>query len=258
MDWLPVITHLTAAAGGGGGPTPTPTEIEFVNDGQAMNTSAATALPVTAPAAVADGDHLVSFFGWLSTTVTGNSPATFAQLGADTSDGSNLTARLLHRAAAGEPASYAFGVSSAVKNAAWVGAYRNVDPDAPIYDWAIAALASTTSHVTPAVDVPDGGWLIYGAVTRDTPGGAGVVTWTSSGTSPAERYDAASNSGASDITMAVYDSGASLDAATNVTRTLTSSAALDNVVAFAVSLKPETPPPGAGGATTIPTPGIPV
>lgn len=248
----------TYPPGGGGGGTPPSTGIEFVDDGQAMNTSAATALPVPTPPGVLDGDHLVAFFGWLSTTVTGISPATFAPLGADTPDGSNLTARILHRTASGEPASYAFGVSSAVKAAGWVGAYRGVHPTEPIYDFAIVGLASTTSHVTPAVDVPAGGWLIYGAVSRDTPGGAGLVTWTSSGTAPAERYDAASNSGSADITMAVYDSGAALSAATNVTRTLTSSAALDNVVAFAIALKPATPPPGSGGATTIPTPGIPV
>ena len=251
-------TPGTYPPGGGGGPEPEPSEIEFVADGQAMNTSAATALPVTAPADVEDGDHLVAFFGWLSSVVTATAPAGFAQLGADTPDGTNLTARLLHREAASEPASYAFAVSSAVKAAAWVGAYRGVDPDAPIYDWAIAAGAGTTSHVTPAVDVPDGGWLIYGAVTRDTPGGGGVVTWTSSGSAPAERYDAASNAGSADITMAVFDSGAALSEATGVTRTLTSSAALDNVVAFAVALKPAVEPPGAGGATTIPTPGIPV
>lgn len=251
-------TPGTYPPGGDTGPDPTPTEIEFINDGQAMNPSAATALPVTAPADMANGDRLVSFFGWLSTTVTGNSPATFTQLGVDTSDGSNLTARILHRLAASEPASYAFGVSSAVKAAAWVGCYRNVHPTEPIYDFAIAALASTTSHVTPAVDVPAGGVLVYGAVTRDTPGGAGVVTWTSSGTAPQERYDAASNSGSADITMAVYDSGAPLDAAIGVTRTLTSSAALDNVVAFAIALNPAVPPPGASGETIVPTPGLPV
>lgn len=244
-------------AGGGGGEPPA-AEIEFVADGQNMNASAATALPITAPPGLLDGDHLVSFFGWLSSVVTATHPATFTQLGSDTPDGSNLTARLLHRAANAEPASYAFGVSSAVKNAGWVGCYRNVDPDAPIYDYAIAALASTTSHVTPAVDVPEGGWIVYGVVTRDTPGGAGVVTWTSSGTAPAERYDAASNAGSADITMAVYDSAGPLSAATGVTRTLTSSAALDNVVAFAVALKPSATPPGGGGATTVPTPGIPL
>lgn len=239
-------------------PDPEPSLIEFVADGQAMNTSAATSLPVTAPAGVADGDRLVSFFGWLSTTVTANSPAAFTQLGADTSDGSNLSARLLHRTAASEPASYAFGVSSAVKNAAWVGCYRNVHPTEPIYDFAIADGSSGTSHATPAVDVPAGGWIVYGAVTRHTPGGGGTVTWTSSGTSPQERYDAASNAGSADITMAVYDTGTALDAATGVTRTLTSSATVGNVATFAVALTPAVAPPGSGGETTVPTPGLPI
>lgn len=253
-------TPGTYPPGGGGPVDPEPAVIEFVADGQAMNTSAATALPVPAPADVEDGDRLVSWFGWLSTIVTASHPASFTQLGTDVSDGTNLTARILHREAASEPASYAFGVSSAVKGAGWVGAYRNVDPDAPIYDWAIAAGAGTTSHPTPAVDVPDGGWIVYGAVTRETPGGAGVTTWTSSGTAPAERYDAASNSGSADITMCVFDTGTALDAATGVTRTLTSSAAVDNVVTFAIALKPAEAPPGGGGGgpTTVPTPGIPL
>lgn len=253
-------TPGTYPPGGGGPGTPEPAEIEFVADGQAMNAAAATSLPVTAPAGVLDDDHLVAFFGWLSTTVVASSPAAFTQLGADEANGTNLSARLLHREAASEPASYAFGVSSAVKAAAWVGAYRNVDPDSPIHDWAVADSAAGTSHATPAVDVPDGGWLVYGVVTRHTPGGAGVVTWSSSGTAPAERYDAASNAGSADITIAVYDSGAALAEATGVTRTLTSSASVANAVVFAVSLKPGVAPPGGGGggATTVPTPGIPV
>jgi len=250
-------TFPPAGSGGGGGE---PAEIEFVNDGQNMNTSAATALPVDAPAGIEDGDRLVSFFAWLSTIVTATSPATFTQLNADEPDGTNLTARILHREAGGEPSSYAFGVSSAVKNAAWVGAYRNVDPVDPIYDSGIADGASATSHVTPAVDVPDGGWLVYGVVTRHSPGGAGTTTFSSSGTAPQERYEASSNSGSADISIAVYDSGAPLDAATGVTRTITSSRSVGNVVTFAIALKPAEAPPGGGGggATTVPTPGCPV
>lgn len=253
-------TPGTYPPGGGSGEDPDVADIEHVADAHNMNKSAATSLPVTALAGISDGDLLVSWFGWLSTIVTATSPASFVQDGADTSDGSNLTARVLHRTASGEPASYSFGVSSAVKASAWVGAYRNIDPDEPIYDSAIAAGSAGTSHTTPAVDVPAGGWIVYGAVTRHTPGGAGVVTWSSSGTDPQERYDDASNAGSADITMCVFDTGAALDAATGVTRTLTSSAAIDSVVTFAVALRPAEAPPGSGGSgtTTAPTPGIPI
>lgn len=244
-------------AGSGGGGTP-PAVIEFVADGQNINTAAATSLPVTAPAGVVDGDLLVGWFGWLSTTVTASQPAEFTVLGSQ-ADGSSLTGRILHRTAASEPASYAFAVSSAVKAAAWVGAYRGVDPAAPIYDWALTPGDEGTSHTTPAVDVPAGGWLVYGAVTRHTPGATGATTWTSSGTDPQERYEAASNAGSADITFVVYDTGVALDAAADVTRTLTSSQAEDALALFAVALKPDATPPGGGGEeTTTPTPGLPI
>lgn len=240
-------------------PDPPPTTaIEHVADAHAMNPSAATSLSVAAPAGLQAGDLLISWFGWLSTTVTPSSPAGFTNL-ADQADGTNLTARLSYRIAASEPATYAYGVSSAVKNAGWVGAYRGVHATAPIADWAVAPGDSGTAHVTPAVDVPAGGWIVYGVVTRHT-GGIGVATWTSSGTAPNERYDAASNSGSADITMAVYDSGVFAAAATNVTRTVTSSLTEATLALFAVALAPGSPPaPGpGGGTTTAPTPGVPV
>lgn len=241
-------------------PDPPADPIVFVADGENINTSAATALSVPAPSGVAAGDFLVSWFGWLSTVVTATAPETFTAVDADASDGTNLTGRALYRTAGTEPSSYAFGVSSAVKAAAWVGAYRGVHPETPIADWALAAGDEGTSHATPAVDVPAGGLLVYGAVTRHTPGGAGVVTWSSSGTDPAERYDAASNAGSADITFAVFDSGTTFASAdTGVTRTLTSSGTVDHVVVFALALAPASPPPGAGGGeTTEPTLGLPV
>src|SRR5690606_30390867 len=126
--------------------------------------------------------------------------------------------------------------------------YSGVDTTTPVYDSATAAAAAAgTSHTTPAVDVPEQGWLVYGTVTRHAPGAAGVSSWTSSDGGTL-RYQAASNAGSADITICVWDSGP-LSAALGVTRTLTFTLTEDRATLFAVALLPAAAPPASVGWT---------
>ncbi|MEU0078577.1 hypothetical protein ABZY58_11825 [Micromonospora tulbaghiae] len=149
-----------------------------------------------------------------------------------------------------EPATYHWDTNASPKTGAWVGAYRGVDPAAPVVAAQVVAGAAGTSQNTPPVTVPDGGWLVYGVATRHTPGAIGATTWSTSDTAT-ELAELATNSGSSDLTMAVWDAGP-LPAGT-YTRTLTSSQAEGNAVVFALALRPT-----AGSADTQPVLGLPL
>ena len=105
---------------------------------------------------------------------------------------------------------------------------------------------SGTTQTTPAVNVPEGGWLVYGVATRHTPAGIGLSTWSSSTAGETKLAELATNSGAADITMAVFDSGGPMPATTGATRTLTSSISEGTAVVFAVALRPSASAAGAG------------
>lgn len=233
--------------------------ITHISSAATMPASASASNTVTAPAGVVADDLLVALFGLLSSTVVVTDPSGFTAEG-EQANGTNLRARVLTRVAGAEPASYVWTLATALKTAAWIGAYAGVHPTTPIHDFALGAGSSSATFATPAVDVTDGGWLIYGVVTRHTPGALGVATWSTDGSGDAERWDSATNAGSADITAAVYDSGAAMDAASAVTRTLTSSLTEGVAVTFALSLTPAdapTPDPG-GGSSTEPRPGVPV
>ncbi|SBT63917.1 hypothetical protein GA0070622_0885 [Micromonospora sediminicola] len=230
--------------------------ISRVDDQENVPSGSATSNPLPALTGVADGDLLVHLFGLLSTSATVTEPVAGLTVRGDATSGTNLGGRIRTKTAASEPASYTWGISTAVKSAAWAGAYRGLDATAPVAAASMVAGTAGTTQTTPAVTVPEGGWLVYGVITRHAPGAAGVTTWSSSAGGDPKRADAATNAGSADITMAVWDSGGPLAAASGVTRTLTSSGSEGNAVVFAIALKPDstTPPPAA----SEPAPGIPI
>lgn len=212
--------------------------IEHVADAHTLNGTSTTSNTVDKPVGTIDGDALVAFFGMISQTPTITDPVALVpdQLGQQ-DDGSNLRTRGYAKVASGEPATYVWSLTSSIKNAAWLGAYRGVDPDDPVADWASAPGDAGTEHDSPEVTVPDGGWLITAVVTRHAPGGAGVATWTTDEGGDAERWDAASNAGSADITVAVWDSDGPLAAGTH-SRTLTSTETEDLIAVWSIALKP--------------------
>ncbi|WP_047893244.1 hypothetical protein [Micromonospora sp. RV43] len=229
--------------------------ISRVDDQEVMPAGAQPGCTVPGLTGVVDGDFVLHLFAMLSTTATVAEPVPGLTVRGDASSGSSLSARLRSRAAAAEPATYDWGLGTSVKNAAWAAAYRGVDPAAPVAAAQMVAGVAGATQTTPPVDVPNGGWLVYGVATRHTPGAAGVASWSSSAPSEARRANLATNAGSADITMAVFDSAGSLSAATGVTRTLTSSMSEQNAVVFAIVLRPAAAPiaPFAD-----PTPGLPV
>lgn len=216
--------------------------ITRINDAEAISTT--TTLSVAAPPGLAAGDLLVSLFGMLADAAGAAAiePAAWTPRG-DVSSGTNLSSRLRTKVAtASEPATYDWTLSRAVKNGGWVSAFRGVDTSNPVAAVQMVAGPAGTAQVTPAVDVPEGGWLIYGVLTRHAPGGVGSSQWSNGLETEPERAQVATNAGTEDITLAVYDSGGPMAAATGVTRTLTSSIAESNAVVFAIVLRPAPEP----------------
>jgi hypothetical protein len=180
-------------------------------------------------------------------------PVTGLTVRGDASSGSNLSGRLRSRIAASEPSSYAWTTTATPKQGAWAAAYRGLDAATPVSAASMVAGVSGTTQTTPAVDVPAGGWLVYGVATRHAPGAVGLSTWSSSASGEAKRAELATNAGSADITLAVWDSGGPLSATTGATRTLTSSISEGNAVVFAVALNPD-----AASTAAEPMPGVPI
>lgn len=238
-------------------PPPPPSGIGFVQAGTKLNATTSPNLEVPAPAGVTDGDYLLALMGWIGTTVTVTDPAGFPAvstlLGAQT-DGSNITSRTYRKVAGSEGPTYQWGLSSGRKAVGWVGAYRGVHPVTPLADWASAASLDGTAHTAPAVDVPEGGWLVTMVVSRHANTGA-PTTWSVTG-GDAKRWEAASNAaGSQDITVAVFDSGTPLPSGT-YSRTVTASQAQTEITVWSVVLAPADVAPPAASTDLIP--GVPL
>lgn len=229
--------------------------ISRVDDQGVMPSGAQAGCTVPGLGGVLNGDFVLHLFAMLNTTATVTEPAAGLTVRGDASSGSNLSARLRSRTAASEPATYDWLTNATPKQGAWAAAYRGVDPAAPVAAAQMVAGVAGTTQTTPPVDVPAGGWLVYGVATRHTPGAAGASAWSSSAASEARRMNLATNAGSADITMAVFDSAGSLSAATGVTRTLTSSMSEGNAVVFAIVLRSAAAPVAP---FVEPTPGLPV
>ncbi|MGC4886710.1 hypothetical protein [Micromonospora sp. DT227] len=229
--------------------------ISRVDDQEIMPPGAQSGCTVPGLSGVVDGDFVVHLFAMLHTSATVTEPVPGLATRGDASSGSNLSARLRSRRAASEPASYDWLTNATPKQGAWAGAYRGVDPTAPVAAAQMVAGVAGTVQTTPPVDVPAGGWLVYGVASRHIPGAAGIANWSSSTVGEARRASLATNAGSADLTMSVFDSAGSLSAATGLTRTLTSSMTEQNAVVFAIVLRP-----AAALATPFaePTPGMPV
>ncbi|QLQ38000.1 hypothetical protein [Micromonospora robiginosa] len=218
-----------------------------------MPTGAQSTVTVSGLTGVVNGDLVLHFFAQLNASATVTEPVSGLTVRGDATSGANLGGRIRSRVAASEPGSYVWTTSATPKLGAWVGAYRGLDVTTPVAAASMVAGVSGTSQTTPAVDVPAGGWLVYGVATRHAPGAAGASTWSSSASGEAERAELATNAGSADVTLAVWDSGGPLTAATGVTRTLTSSLSEGNAVVFAIALKPD-----AAAPAVEPAPGIPI
>lgn len=233
-------------------PPPVTGGISFVPPaGQTLNAASITSLSVAKPSGTVNGDFLVGFMGWIGSTVTTTDPA-LSLLGTQT-DTSNLTSKAYTRVAASEPSTYAWTLSSARKNAGWVGAYRGLHATTPLAGWASAASSTDgTVHTGPSVAVPAGGVLLTMVMSRHANTGT-PTTWSGSG-GDVKRWDAASNAaGGQDITVAVFES-APLAAGTYA-RTLTANQTQTEVTVWSVALAPA---PSAPAVSPDARPGVPI
>jgi hypothetical protein len=215
--------------------------ISFVQDAQTPPAGAVSSVTVSVPAGTNDDpddnpDVMIAMIELISTTAI-TAPAGWTLIGTRTG-GANSQIAAYYRVADNEPASYQWSWTGTFRASGWIGTYRGVDASNPIADSDSAQASTTTSIATPAVDVPEQGWLIAAVMERHAATGA-AASWTSSDPDDAERVDQGSNNGSGqDTSLAVYDSNGAL-AAGAYTRTLTASQTVGQLAAWAVALQPD-------------------
>jgi hypothetical protein len=201
--------------------------------GSVFNDSASTGIIVPVPAGTQDGDQLIAVIGAiLQTTIT--PPAGWTLIQAQDA-GANLRVWSYRRLASGEPANYTWTLASSTKNHGIMLGYTGVDSTSPVTATS-GTSSSGTSHASPAVTVPNEGWLITHVAARHVTTGA-ATTWTTSDGSDAERADHGSTAGSQDISGAVYDSARALSAG-SASRTLTSSQSESLIALQSIALTP--------------------
>jgi hypothetical protein len=207
-----------------------------------LNSVGTVSVTINRPTGTADGHRLYALISWLANTTTisgvpsGWSPVT---LSGNPNNNGQLMTSLYSKVASSEPASWTWTLSVSGRCWGWVGAYSGVHASTPLADYD-AGPGSGTSLLTPAVDVPPGGWLVTVAAGRWLAGASPVATtWTTNDGSDAERKDismavASVNNG----TGAVYDSNRPLLGTRQ--RTLTASQAMGQIVGWSLALNPAT------------------
>lgn len=203
----------------------------------ATNPTSATTLTGTWNVTPVNGDLLVAVVAAIvQTTIT---PPSGWTLLATQDSGSALRGWLYSRTAASEPGSNTWTIGSSSKCFLQCAAYSGANPGSLVS-------LSSTGTTTPAVTVPDQGWLVSAAAGRHATTGV-ASTWTVNDAQALELLDFGSSGGSQDIAGAVYDSNRALSSG-SYSRVLTSSQTETTSIAFAVAFGPTST--GGGGGTT--------
>ena len=143
-----------------------------------------------------------------------------------------------HTVVAGDPASWAFGLSQSVKVVGTIGAYSGVDTTTPIDVAATGTNVSGTAHVAPSV-ITTGVNRLGLTVTAAT-----AVTSMTPPAGSTERADQAGGAGAPTVTIERSDFPQAATGATGTKTTVTAAAAKSAVATLTLR-------PGSGGTTKV-------
>lgn len=192
----------------------------YVNKSSTVNSSSTTTTVVTTPAGTSGvGDQrAVAIVGCVGTgnTITDPSGATWTKLGEHSPTTSFKTAAYYRDITGSEAADYTWTWSVGGRNFGHIVLYSGCDRSAaPVFAVQTGTADSAGPHNSPSITVADGGWLITAVASRQSPGTAGAITWSSDDGSDAERYDVtATNTGTgAQLATAFYDSDRALSSA---------------------------------------------
>jgi hypothetical protein len=214
--------------------------IASVGHEHVLNSVGTVSVTINKPAGTADGNRLYALISWLANTTTisavpsGWSPVTIS--GNPNNNGQLMTS-LYSKVASSEPSSWTWTLSVSGRCWGWVGAYSGVHATIPLADYD-ANPGSGTSHITPAVDLPPGGWLVTLAAGRWLEDASpAATTWATSDGSDTERKDISTAvASVNNATAAVYDSERPLLGTGQ--RTLTPSQSMGQIVGWSLALNP--------------------
>ena len=191
---------LTSSVTVAGAPADSP--VAYVGSTSVAGSNATPSVPVPAGAVI--GDRLIYALSLNSTTrtFTGPSGPGWTQLD-DKIAGDMRTVFWTKAVAAGDPASVSVPLSGAAKYTATIAAYTGVASGTPTFSSAIDT-SNHTNRLTPAVDVPEGAWVVsYWSDKSSTTTG-----WTLPGTVTSRSSACGDSTGR--ICSAFADSGHSL------------------------------------------------
>lgn len=219
--------------------------ISSVGHEHVINSSGVTAVTINKPTGTADGHRLYALISWLAnTTSISGVPSGWSAvtLPGNPNNNGQLMTSLYSKVASSEPSSWTWTLSVSGRCWGWAGAYSGVDATTPLADYD-ANGGSGTSHATPAVDVPPGGWLVTLAAGRWLEDASpAATTWSTSDVSDTERKDISTAvASVNNATGAVYDSARPLLGSHQ--RTLTPSQSMGQIVGWSLALNPATAAP---------------
>lgn len=201
-----------------------------------------TSLSIAVPGSAQVGQLALLWMVSASADQPGSVPAGWSQIGSDVTIASGGTTkdpfvRLMYKVlAAGDiGANVVIPFSGQNKWSAVIAVYADVDTANPIHVSAFRReTVAGTTHTTPTPTVAEAGCLaVYGTSERGT-----VSTDFTAGTGMTERQQNLGAGGAGNGAASIADSAGSVATGALTARTWTHTASTDNVVTFAVALKP--------------------
>ena len=214
--------------------TSSPSPIAFRAGTANDNGTGSTSLTLTRPTGTQANDTLIAQVvaaGGTGTTIT--APSGWTLIATATNATNVRTATYRHLAVGGDPANWAWTLSTSKPAAGGIAAYTGVDTTNPIDVTATATASAATSHVAPTVTTTTWNGLhlaVHGLTTATTVTPAAGAT---------ERHDRAS-AGTTPVTAELADSPLTTPGATG-TRTATSPAAA-NSASQTITLRPASVP----------------
>lgn len=202
--------------------------------------SSGTTTVVPLPSGATTGDRMIAFVGSIGAAPTITPPAGWTLLAEQATTTVMRTAAYYRDPGGSEGSTYTWTWSSSGRTIGMISCFTGVDLTiAPVESINEITSAGAGPHSTTALTLNQDDWLVYGALSRESPGTATAITWTTSDGSDVEREEeTAANTGTSNQMGGVsYDSNRNL-AAGSTTRSVTANKSMEKTHVWAVRIRP--------------------
>lgn len=231
--------------------------ISYRNGTWAATSVSSFTCALSTPPGMFTGDRMIAIIASVagSPTITPPTEAAWTQIGTSVISGTTLTTAVYYRdPVVSEPGTHTWTMSTQGRTMGLILAYGGMALGAtPIVASAVGTADTAGPHATPSLAVGAGDWLLTSAVSRESPGTAAAITWTSSaGTERAEITASNTGTGAQ-AGMAAYDSNTGLTAGSYV-RQHTANKAMSQTITWSIRLQaePDAPSSVTGWAMGLP------